>query len=72
MSDEETTEQDQPVEEDKHTFKEDLRETVAKVVGVAVEAGSMLSGQSGELVSAEREVAEADAERFLDKIDGEG
>jgi hypothetical protein len=68
---EEKTGQDEPVEE-KHSFKEDLREGVAKVVGIAVEAGSMLSGHSGEMVSAEREVAEADTEKFLDRIDGEG
>ncbi len=71
MTDEEKTGQDAPAD-DKHSLKEDLREGVAKVVGIAVEAGSMLSGHSGELVSAEREVAEADAEKFLDSIDGEG
>jgi len=71
VTDEEKTGQEQPVEE-KHSLKEDLREGVAKVVGIAVEAGSMLSGHSGEMVSAERQVAEADAEKFLDRIDGEG
>lgn len=71
VTDEEKTGQDVPASE-KHRLKEDLREGVAKVVGIAVEAGSMLSGHSGELVSAEREVAEADAEKFLDSIDGEG
>jgi len=71
VTDEEKTGQDEPAE-DKHSFKEDLRDGVAKVVGIAVEAGSMLSGHSGEMVSAEREVAEADAEKFLDRIDGEG
>ena len=44
---------------------------MAKVVGIAVEAGSMLSGHSGEMVSAEGKVAEADAEHFIDSIDGE-
>lgn len=71
VTDEEKSEQEEPVEE-KHSFKEDLRDGVAKVVGIAVEAGSMLSGHSGDMVSAEREVAEADAEKFLDRIDGEG
>jgi hypothetical protein len=71
MTDETTpaTEQ-QPA--DKHSVKEDLRGAVAKVVGIAVEAGSMLSGNAGELVSAEGAVAEADTEKLLDRIDGEG
>lgn len=71
MTDEEKTGQDVPADE-KHSLKEDLRGGVAKVVGIAVEAGSMLSGYSGEMVSAEREVAAADTEKFLDSIDGEG
>lgn len=58
--------------EEKHTLKEDLRDAVAKAVGIAVEAGSMLSGHSGEMVSAERKVAEADAEKFIDRVDGDG
>ena len=32
----------------------------------------MLSGNSGELVSAESAVAEADTEKLIDRIDGEG
>ncbi len=32
----------------------------------------MLSGNSGDLVSAESAVAEADAEKLIDRIDGEG
>jgi hypothetical protein len=49
-----------------------MRGAVAKVVGIAVEAGSMLAGHSGEMVSAEGKVAESDAEQFIDRIDGEG
>ena len=71
MTDEEKTEQAEP-SKDKHTLKEELRDGVAKVVGIAVEAGSMLSGHSGEMVSAEGRVAEADTEKLLDRIDGEG
>jgi hypothetical protein len=58
--------------EGKHNLKQDVREAVAKAVGIAVEAGSMLSGHSGEMVSAEGKVAEADTEKFIDKVDGEG
>jgi hypothetical protein len=58
--------------EDKHSPKRDFRDAVGKVVGIAVEAGSMLSGNSGDLVSAEGAVAEADTERLIDRIDGEG
>jgi hypothetical protein len=63
-----------PVEphEDKHGFKHELRGAIGKVVGIAVETGSMLSGNSGDLVSAEGAVAEADAEKLLDRIDGDG
>ena len=58
--------------EDKHKLKEDVRDAVAKAVGIAVETGSMLSGNAGELVSAEGAVAESDTEKLLDRIDGEG
>jgi len=58
--------------EEKPSRKGDLREGAAKVFGLAVEVGSLLGGESGELVSAEREVAEAEAEEFIDKIGGEG
>jgi hypothetical protein len=58
--------------EDKHAVKHGFRDAVGKVVGIAVETGSMLSGNSGDLVSAEGAVAEADAEKFIDSIDGEG
>ena len=50
---------------------DDVRGAVAKAVGMAVEAGSMLAGYSGEGVSADREIAEADTEQFIDRIDGE-
>lgn len=55
-----------------HKLKDDVRSAVAKVVGIATEAGSMLSGHSGEMVSAEGAIAEADTEKLLDRIDGEG
>jgi hypothetical protein len=55
-----------------HNLKSEVRGAVAKVVGLAVEAGSMLSGYSGEGVSADREMAEADTEQFIDRLDGEG
>jgi len=70
-----TDEENAPAEDSaghKHTLKEDLRGAVAKAVGIAVEAGSMLSGNAGEIVSAEGKVAEADTEKFIDGIDGEG
>jgi hypothetical protein len=57
---------------DEHSLKRDVRGAVAKVVGIAVEAGSMLAGQSGELVSAEGAVAENDTEQLIDRMDGEG
>jgi hypothetical protein len=60
---------EQPAE---HHLKNDLRGAVAKAVGIAVEAGSMLAGHSGEMVSAEGKVAENDTEQFIDRIDGEG
>lgn len=71
MTDEENNGQPES-EEDKHSLKADLRGAVAKAVGIAVEAGSMLSGESGELVSAEGKVAEAETEEFIDSLDGEG
>ena len=68
----ETTEPTPASEPAKHHVKEDVRTAVAKVVGIATEAGSMLAGHSGEMVSAEGKVAEADAEKFMDSVDGEG
>jgi hypothetical protein len=70
MTDEERDQTDDQAEE-KHSLKEELRGAVAKAVGIAAEAGSMLSGHSGEMVSAEGKVAEADTEKFIDSIDGE-
>ncbi|MEI7814849.1 MAG: hypothetical protein WCJ13_08665 [Coriobacteriia bacterium] len=58
--------------EDEHRFKHEVRDAIGKVVGIAVETGSMLAGNSGDLVSAESAVAEADTEKLLDRIDGEG
>jgi hypothetical protein len=55
-----------------HHRKHEVRDAVAKAVGLAVEAGSLLAGNAGDLVSAEAKVAEADTEQFLDRIDGEG
>ena len=58
--------------EQKRPLKEGLREGAAKAFGLAVEVGSLLGGQSGEIVEAEREVASSEAEEFIDRIDGEG
>ena len=69
---EETAEQPEGAKpEDEHTLKQDVRDAVAKAVGIAFEAGSMLSGHSGEMVSAEGKVAEADTENFIDRLDGD-
>ncbi len=74
VNDQEPTDDHTPEQgpEDKHSTKEGLREGAAKVFGLAVEVGSILGGSSGEIVSAEREVAEAEAEEFIDRVDGEG
>ena len=72
MTDETSKTPEQPAGDDKPTLKEEVRGAVAKAVGIAVEAGSMLSGYSGEGVSAEGKVAEADTEKLIDQIDGEG
>lgn len=58
--------------QDKHHIKKEFREAMSKVAGIAAETGSMLSGNSGDIVSAEGAVAEADTEKLLDRIDGEG
>jgi hypothetical protein len=55
-----------------HETKRGLREGAAKAWGLAVEAGSILAGQGGEIVQAERALAEDEAEELLDRIDGEG
>ncbi len=65
------TESTEPADE-KRPLKEGLREGAAKAFGLAVEVGSLLGGQSGEIVDAEREVASSEAEEFIDRIDGEG
>jgi len=57
--------------DEKRTLKHDLRGAIGKVVGIAVETGSMLSGNAGDLVSAESALAEADTEKLIDRIDGE-
>ena len=57
---------------EKHGFKETARDTVAKAVGIAVELGSVLGGQGGDIVGAERDIAEAETEDLLDRVDGEG
>ena len=62
----------QEPQESEHGLKESLREGAAKVVGLAVEVGSMLSGESGEILTAEREIVEDKTEEFIDRIDGEG
>ena len=59
-------------ESETHPIKEGFRDAVAKAVGIAVEAGSMLSGNSGEIVSAEGAIAEKDTEDLIDRVDGEG
>jgi hypothetical protein len=53
-------------------LKQELRDGVAKVVGYTVEVASILGQQGGAAVEAERDVAEANTEDFLDRIDGEG
>ena len=58
-------------EEEEHSLKESARETVGWVVGRAVEIGSLLGGEGGDIVEAQRKVAEADTEELIDKIDGE-
>ncbi len=58
--------------EKKHGLKQSTRETVGKAVGIAVELGSILGGQGGDIVGAERAVAEAETEELIDRVDGEG
>ncbi len=71
MADEHKEDAQEPESQPEHTLKHDVRSAVAKAVGLAAEAGSMLSGHSGEMVSAEGAVAEADAEKLIDSLDGE-
>ena len=58
--------------EHKHGFKQELRDGVAKAVGYTVEVASILGQQGGPAVEAERDVAEAKTEDFIDRLDGEG
>lgn len=62
----------EPQTAEDHGLKEDLRGAAAKAWGIAVEVGSILGGESGEIVDAERTIAEAEAEELIDRIDGEG
>jgi len=68
----EPTEATEPETAEEHGLKDELRGAAAKAWGIAVEVGSMLGGESGEIVDAERKIAEADAEELIDRIDGEG
>jgi len=63
---------DTAADEHKHGFKHDLRDGVAKAVGYTVEVASILGQQGGAAVEAERDVAEAKTEDFIDRLDGEG
>jgi hypothetical protein len=58
--------------DEKHATKHAFREGVAKAVGYTVEVASILGQQGGDAVKAEREVAQADTEEFIDRMDGEG
>ena len=58
--------------EEKHPGKHAFRDGVAKAVGYTVEVASILGQQGGDAVQAERDVAEADTEDLIDRIDGEG
>ena len=55
----------------KHGLKQDIRSGVAKVVGYTVEVASILGQQGGPAVEAERDIAEANTEEFIDRIDGD-
>ncbi len=61
-----------PDSDEEHGFKHSTRETVGKAVGFAVQVGSILGGQGGDIVEAERTVAEAETEELIDRVDGEG
>jgi hypothetical protein len=69
MTDEQDKKAPEAEDEDKHGFLDTARETVAKAVGIGVELGSVLGGQGGDIVGAERAVAEAETEELLDRID---
>lgn len=63
---------DQGAEKPDHSLKEGFREGVGKVVGFAVEVGSLLGGESGDIVEAEKALAGEATEDLVDRIDGEG
>ena len=56
----------------KKTLKREVREAVGEAVGEAVKIGDILGGTTGPLVEAQGEVAEADVEEFIDRLDGKG
>ncbi len=59
-------------QDEKAGFKDSARGAVGKAVGIAVELGSILGGQGGDIVGAERTIAEAETEELIDRVDGEG
>jgi hypothetical protein len=73
MTDDQDQQAPEADEQDKHGFLDTARETVAKAVGITVELGSVLGGQGGEIVGAERAIAEAETEELLERAeDDEG
>lgn len=73
MTDEQDERAPEAEKRDEHGFLDAARETVAKAVGITVELGSVLGGQGGEIVGAERAVAEAETEDLLERAeDDEG
>lgn len=71
-SDRDAERDEELADEEEHGFKQSARGTVGKAVGMAVELGSILGGQGGDIVGAERTVAEAETEDLIDRVDGEG
>lgn len=73
MTDEQNEQAPEPEEHaedrEKHGILDAAREIVGKAVGIGVELGSVLGGQGGEIVGAERAIAEAETEELLDRID---
>jgi hypothetical protein len=67
-----TAPEERPSTDEKHATKHAFRDGVAKAVGYGVEVASILGQQGGDAVKAEREVAEADTEELIDRMDGEG
>lgn len=66
-----SSDSDKDTEQNKHGTKRGLREGVAKVVGYTVEVASILGQQGGPAVEAERDIAEANTEQLIDRIDGD-